>query len=56
MTVRKALIFYLAAVGVAVIAAWALAYFVAWWVGMVLMTAVVLDHMRYTAKRIRRGG
>jgi len=56
MTIRKALIFYIAAVVIAIIAAWLLAYFAAWWVGMALMTVVVADHIRYTAKKIRRGG
>ena len=55
MTVRKALIFYIAAVLVAVAVAWLLAYFVAWWAGMALLTLVVADHIRYTVKKIRRG-
>ena len=56
MTIRRAMIFYLVCVLIAVAVAWLLAYFVAWWVGMVLMTIIVADHMRYTLKRIRKGG
>lgn len=54
MTIRRAIIFYLVSVLVAVAAAWFLAYFVAWWVGMVLLTVVIADHIRYTVKRIKQ--
>jgi len=56
MTIRKALIFYGVSLLVALLVAWALAYFVAWWDGMVLMTVIVLDHARHEFKIIRRGG
>ena len=54
LTIRKAIIFYLVAVTLAVIVAWLAAYLVAWWVGMVMMTIIVADHTRYVIKKIRQ--
>jgi len=54
MTIRRAISFYTLATVFAVVFAWVLSFFVAWYVGMVIMTLVVLDHMRYTRKVIRR--
>ena len=52
MTLKRAVPFYLAVVIIAIIASWLLAYFVAWWAGMGILTIVLLDHMRYTVKQM----
>ena len=56
MTIRKALIFYSVSLLFALLVAWTIAYFAAWWAGMVIMTVIVLDHARHEFKIIRRGG
>ena len=45
MTVRKALAFYLSVVTIAIVGSWIVGYFGAWWVGMALLTLLVLEHV-----------
>jgi positive regulator of sigma E activity len=54
MTIRTALIFYISVLVIAIAGAWALAYYSEWWVGMALLTILVLEHAWRVVKRIRK--
>jgi hypothetical protein len=52
MKAKHAIALYLAMVLIAILASWLLAYFVAWWAGMGVLTVILADHMRYTVKQL----
>lgn len=54
MTIRKALIFYLSMVALAIGVAWAFAYYSEWWIGMILLTMLVFEHVWRYVKVITR--
>lgn len=54
MTIRRALIFYLGIITIAIVGAWALAFLYDWQAGMILLTVVLLEHAWRWVKIIRR--
>jgi hypothetical protein len=54
VTIRKALIFYLSMVALAIGVAWAFAYYSEWWIGMILLTMLVFEHVWRYVKVITR--
>lgn len=56
MTVRKALIFYLSVLAIAIVGAWLLAVYYDWRGGMALLTVVLIEHAWRVVNMILRNG
>jgi len=54
VTIRRALLFYLSTIALAIGVAWLIGYVIAWWAGMAVLTVLVLEHAWRVVKRIRQ--